>query len=268
IFSVFTMFFPQFWEARGLEAHVYFEAAAVIIAFILLGRWLEERAKGNTSTALKKLMGLQPKTILRRHEDGTESEIPVEAVVPGDLLLVKPGEKIPVDGQLVSGQSYIDESMLSGEPMAVLKKEGDPVFAGTLNQKGSFTFQAEKVGKETLLAQIIQTVRDAQGSKPPVQRLVDRIAGIFVPAVMGIALLSFFLWLLLGGDHAWVQGMLAAITVLIIACPCALGLATPTAIMVGVGKGAEMGILIRDAESLETAKKLDTIILDKTGTIT
>ncbi len=268
IFSVFTMFFPQFWEARGLEAHVYFEAAAVIIAFILLGRWFEERAKGNTSTALKKLMGLQPKTILRRHEDGTESEIPVEAVVPGDLLLVKPGEKIPVDGQLVSGQSYIDESMLSGEPMAVLKKEGDPVFAGTLNQKGSFTFQAEKVGKETLLAQIIQTVRDAQGSKPPVQRLVDRIAGIFVPAVMGIALLSFFLWLLLGGDHAWVQGMLAAITVLIIACPCALGLATPTAIMVGVGKGAEMGILIRDAESLETAKKLDTIILDKTGTIT
>jgi P-type Cu2+ transporter len=268
IFSVFNMLFPEFWEARGLEAHVYFEAAAVIIAFILLGKLLEEKAKGNTSTAIKKLMGLQPKTVIVIQADETEKQTPIEEVVEGNVILVKPGEKIAVDGMVVSGNSYVDESMLSGEPVPVAKEKGEKVFAGTINQKGSFQFKAVKVGKKTMLAQIIRMVQDAQGSKAPVQKLVDKIAGIFVPVVMGIALLTFIVWMILGGDNAIVQGLLAAVTVLVIACPCALGLATPTAIMVGVGKGAEQGILIKDAESLELAKKVDAIILDKTGTIT
>lgn len=268
LFSVFNMLFMDFWHQRGLEAHVYFEAAAVIIAFILLGKLLEEKAKGNTSTAIKKLMGLQPKTVIVIDADGTEQLKNIEDVHVGDVILVKPGEKIAVDGMVVSGNSYVDESMLSGEPIPVLKKEGEKVFAGTINQKGSFQFEAIKVGKETMLAQIIKMVQDAQGSKAPVQKLVDKIAGIFVPVVMGIAVLTFILWLVLGGENGLVQGLLAAVTVLVIACPCALGLATPTAIMVGVGKGAENGILIKDAESLELAKKVTAIILDKTGTIT
>lgn len=268
VFSVFNMLFPEFWRSRGLEAHVYFEAAAVIIAFILLGRLLEERAKGNTSTAIKKLMGLQPKTVLVVHQDGSEVETAIEEVQVGDVLLVKPGEKIAVDGRVVSGNSYVDESMLSGEPVPVAKATDDKVYAGTINQKGSFQFTAQKVGKETMLAQIIRMVQDAQGSKAPVQKLVDKIAGIFVPVVIGISILTFILWVVLGGDNGLVHGLLAAITVLVIACPCALGLATPTAIMVGVGKGAEQGILIKDAESLELAKQVDAIILDKTGTIT
>ncbi|WP_306564968.1 heavy metal translocating P-type ATPase [Flavobacterium lindanitolerans] len=268
LFSVFNMVFEDFWHQRGLHAHVYFEAAAVIIAFILLGKLLEEKAKGNTSTAIKKLMGLQPKTVIIIQPDGTEKQIAIEEVNAGDVILVKPGEKIAVDGMVVSGSSYIDESMLSGEPVPVLKKENEKVFAGTINQKGSFRFEAVKVGKETMLAQIIKMVQDAQGSKAPVQKLVDKIAGIFVPVVIGIAILTFVLWLILGGDNGWVQGLLAAVTVLVIACPCALGLATPTAIMVGVGKGAENGILIKDAESLELAKKVTAIVLDKTGTIT
>lgn len=268
IFSVFNMLFPAFWHQRGLHAHVYFEAAAVVIAFILLGKLLEEKAKGNTSSAIKKLMGLQPKTVTSIQADGTEKQIPVEEVSMGDVLLVKPGEKIAVDGMVTSGSSYVDESMLSGEPVPVLKKENEKVFAGTINQKGSFQFIAVKVGKETMLAQIIRMVQDAQGSKAPVQKLVDKIAGIFVPIVMGIAILSFVAWLILGGDNGIVQGLLAAVTVLVIACPCALGLATPTAIMVGVGKGAEKGILIKDAESLERSKKISAVVLDKTGTIT
>ncbi len=268
IFSVFNMVWPEFWHQRGLEAHVYFEAAAVIIAFILLGRLLEERAKGNTSSAIKKLMGLQPKTIIRILPDGEEKEVPIDDVAVGDILLVKPGEKVAVDGLVTAGHSYVDESMLSGEPIPVLKAENEKVFAGTINQRGSFQFKALKVGKETLLAQIIKTVQDAQGSKAPVQKLVDKIAGVFVPVVMGIALLTFILWATLGGSNGVVQGLLTAITVLVIACPCALGLATPTAIMVGVGKGAEAGILIKDAESLELAKQIDAIVLDKTGTIT
>ncbi|WP_277631793.1 heavy metal translocating P-type ATPase [Avrilella dinanensis] len=268
IFSVFNMLFADFWHQRGLHAHVYFEAAAVIITFILWGKLLEERAKGNTSSAIKKLMGLQPKTVIVIEADGTERQKPIEDVNAGDIILVKPGEKIAVDGMVVSGNSYVDESMLSGEPVPVLKKENEKVFAGTINQKGSFQFKAVKVGKETMLAQIIKMVQDAQGSKAPVQKLVDKIAGIFVPVVMGIAVLTFILWLVLGGENGVVQGLLAAVTVLVIACPCALGLATPTAIMVGVGKGAEQGILIKDAESLELAKKVDAIILDKTGTIT
>lgn len=268
LFSVFNMLFMDFWHARGLEAHVYFEAAAVIIAFILLGKLLEEKAKGNTSTAIKKLMGLQPKTVILMLADGTEKQIPIEEVQAGDTILVKPGEKIAVDGIVTAGSSYVDESMLSGEPVPVLKTENEKVFAGTINQKGGFQFQAVKVGKETMLAQIIKMVQDAQGSKAPVQKLVDKIAGIFVPVVIVIALVTFAVWCILGGDNAVVQGLLAAVTVLVIACPCALGLATPTAIMVGVGKGAESGILIKDAESLELAKKVTAVVLDKTGTIT
>ena len=268
IFSVFNTLFPHFWHARGLHAHVYFEAATVVIAFILLGKLLEEKAKGNTSSAIKKLIGLQPKTVIVIHEGGHQMEIPIENVKVGDVILVKPGEKIAVDGFVVNGTSFVDESMLSGEPLPVMKKEEDKVFAGTINQKGSFQFKAEKIGSETMLAHIIQMVQDAQGSKAPVQKLVDKIAGIFVPIVIGIALLSFVVWLIFGGENAFTQGLLALVTVLVIACPCALGLATPTAIMVGVGKGAEKGILIKDAESLELAKKINAIVLDKTGTIT
>lgn len=268
IFSIFNMLFPEFWHNKGLHAHVYFEAAAVIVAFILLGKLLEEKAKGNTSSAIKKLMGLQPKTVTVIQKDGTEKQTAIEEVNVDDVIIVKPGEKIAVDGMVSSGNSYVDESMLSGEPVPILKKENEKVFAGTINQKGSFQFKAVKVGKETMLAQIIKTVQDAQGSKAPVQKLVDKIAGIFVPIVIGIAILTFVLWIILGGENGLVQGLLAAITVLVIACPCALGLATPTAIMVGVGKGAENGVLIKDAESLELAKKVDAIVLDKTGTIT
>lgn len=267
IFSVFNMLYPQFWESKGLEAHVYFEAAAVIIAFILIGKLLEEKAKGNTSSALKKLMGLQPKTVAIV-KDNQHTEVPIEDIVVGDIVLVKPGEKIAVDGTLTLGESFVDESMLSGEPMAVRKSIGEKVFAGTINQKGSFQFKANKVGKDTMLAQIIKMVQDAQGSKAPVQKLVDKIAAIFVPAVIGIAIITFIVWMTLGGDNALTHALLAFVTVLVIACPCALGLATPTAIMVGIGKGAEEGILIKDAESLEISKKTNAVVLDKTGTIT
>ncbi len=267
-FSVFNTLFPQFWHSRGLHAHVYFEAAAVIIAFILLGKLLEEKAKGNTSNAIKKLMGLQPKKVTVLTHDGQQVQISIEQIKKGDTVVVKPGEKIAVDGEVTQGQSYVDESMLTGEPIPVLKTEHEKVYAGTLNQKGSFQFRAEKVGAETMLAQIIKMVQDAQGSKAPVQKLVDKIAGIFVPVVMGIALTAFIVWIAFGGESGFSQGLLALITVLVIACPCALGLATPTAIMVGVGKGAENGILIKDAESLELAKDIDAVVLDKTGTIT
>ncbi|MDR0265687.1 MAG: heavy metal translocating P-type ATPase [Sphingobacterium sp.] len=268
VFSVFNMLFADFWHQRGLHAHVYFEAASVVIAFILLGKLLEEKAKGNTSSAIKKLMGLQPKTVMIIQSNGTAHQVPIEAVHVGNIILVKPGEKIAVDGVVISGNSYVDESMLSGEPVPVLKMQNEQVFAGTINQKGSFQFRATKVGKETMLANIIKMVQDAQGSKAPVQKMVDRIAAVFVPVVIGIAILTFLLWFTLGGENHLVQGLLAAVTVLVIACPCALGLATPTAIMVGVGKGAEQGILIKDAESLELAKKVNAVVLDKTGTIT
>lgn len=267
IFSTFNTVYPEYWHQRGLHPHVYFEAAVVIIAFILLGKYLEERAKGQTSSAIKKLMGLQPKTV-RVVRAGQELTLPVGEVQIGDIVLVRPGEKIAVDGILTEGNSFVDESMLNGEPLPIEKRVSDPVFAGTLNQKGSFQFRAEKVGSRTLLAQIIQTVQEAQGSKAPVQRLVDKIAGIFVPVVIGIALLSFAVWLIFGGDNAFTHALLALVTVLVIACPCALGLATPTAITVGVGKGAENHILIKDAESLETAHRVNAVVLDKTGTIT
>ncbi|MFI2744492.1 heavy metal translocating P-type ATPase [Zhouia sp. PK063] len=268
LFSVFNMLFTNFWYQKGLHAYVYFEAAAVIITFILLGKLLEEKAKSSTSSAIKKLIGLQPKTVIVIQADGTEKQTAIKNVNAGDVILVKSGEKIAVDGMVTMGSSYVDESMLSGEPVPVLKKEKEKVFAGTINQKGSFYFKAVKVGKETMLAQIIKMIQEAQGSKAPVQKLVDKIAGIFVPTVISIATLTFILWFFLGGDNGIVQGLLAAVSVLVIACPCALGLATPTAIMVGIGKGAEKGILIKDAESLELAKKLEVIILDKTGTIT
>ena len=267
LFSAFNTFFPGFWHARGLHAHVYYEAAAVVIAFISLGKLLEEKAKSNTSSAIRKLMGLQPKTV-RIISDGVEEEIPVASVKVGQHIIVRPGEKIPVDGAVISGSSYVDESMISGEPVPVIKTAGEKVFAGTVNQKGSFQFEAEKVGGETILAQIIKMVQQAQGSKAPVQRLVDKVAGIFVPVVIGISIATFIVWIVLGGDDAFTHALLTSITVLVIACPCALGLATPTAIMVGVGKGAENNILIKDAESLELAHKVNAVILDKTGTIT
>jgi Cu2+-exporting ATPase len=266
-FSAFNTFFPKIIIRQGLVPHVYFEAAAVIIVFILLGKLLEERAKVRTSSAIKNLIGLQPKTV-KVIRNGNEEEMPIGEVLVNDQILIRPGEKIPVDGSVLNGNSFVDESMISGEPMAVEKKTGDTLFAGTINQQGSFRMIAEKVGSQTLLAQIIRTVQQAQGSKAPVQKLVDKIAGIFVPVVIGIALLSFAVWCLVGGDNGFSHGLLALVTVLIIACPCALGLATPTAIMVGVGKGAENGMLIKDAESLETVHKIDAIILDKTGTIT
>ncbi len=266
-FSVFNTLFPQFWENRGLEAHVYFEASAVIIAFISLGKLLEERAKENTSDAIKKLMGLQPSTVTVIR-DNMPVEISVSDIVVGDSVLVKPGERIAVDGEVTKGTSFVDESMISGEPIPVEKKPGDKVFAGTLNRKGSFYFRAQKVGKDTLLAHIIKMVDEARGSKAPVQDLVDKIAAIFVPVVIGIALTSFIVWFVFGGENGSVHGFLAMVTVLVIACPCALGLATPTAVMVAIGKGAEEGILIKDAESLELAKDIDVVVLDKTGTLT
>ncbi|PZV80295.1 Cu2+-exporting ATPase [Algoriphagus aquaeductus] len=267
LFSAFNTFFPEFWHAQGIHPHVYYEAATVIVVFISFGKMLEERAKSQTGTALKKLIGLQPKT-LTLIQNGQTQEIKIEEVQLGDRILIKPGEKIPVDGIVEAGSSYIDESMISGEPVPVEKKAGDKVFAGTINQKGSLEILAEKVGAATLLSQIIQRVQEAQGSKAPVQKLVDKIAGIFVPVVIGIALVTFSVWMLLGGENAFSHALLAAVSVLVIACPCALGLATPTAIMVGVGKGAENQILIRDAESLELGHKVNAIILDKTGTIT
>lgn len=268
LFSLFNTIWPEYWTSRGLEAHVYYEAAAVIIALILLGRLLEAKAKFSTSTAIKKLMGLQPKTVTKILADGSEEEVPIREVAVGDVLVVKPGEKIPVDGEVTEGASFVDESMITGESIPVEKVKGQPVYAGTINEKGSFRFRADKVGGETVLANIIRMVQEAQGSKAPVQKLVDRIAGIFVPVVMGIAVITFIVWMLIGGDLAFTHALLTSITVLVIACPCALGLATPTAIMVGIGKGAEHNILIKDAESLELMYRVNAIVLDKTGTIT
>lgn len=267
VFSLFNLLFPEFWTSRGFAPDLYFEASAVIISFILLGKLLEERAKQKTSSSIKQLIGLQPKTatIIKSI---IAVVVPIEKIAIGDIILVKSGEKIAVDGVVTEGESYVDESMITGEPVAVVKKSGDKVFAGTINQKGSFRFRAEKVGSETLLSQIIKMVSDAQGSKAPIQKLVDKIAGIFVPVVIAVAVVAALLWFLLGGENNLVHAFLALVSVLIIACPCALGLATPTAIMVGIGRGANLGILIKDAESLEMLKKVDAVVLDKTGTIT
>ncbi|WP_071146371.1 heavy metal translocating P-type ATPase [Bacteroides ihuae] len=267
LFSVFNTFFPQFWYSRGLEPHVYYEAATVIIAFVLTGKLMEERAKGNTSTAIRKLMGLQPKTA-RVLRDGVETDILIELLQVNEQVIVRPGEQIPVDGTLVNGTSYIDESMISGEPIPVEKKSGDRVLAGTINQKGSFVINATKVGNETVLARIISMVQEAQGSKAPVQRIVDKVTSIFVPTVLIISVLTFILWLLIAGPDYFSHAILSAVSVLVIACPCALGLATPTALMVGIGKAADYHILIKDALALEQMRKVNVVVLDKTGTLT
>ncbi len=267
LYSVAATIFPSFFKAGGVMPEVYFDTSAAIIVLILLGRLLEARAKGQTSEAIKKLAGLQPKTakVIR---DSSEIDIPVEEVLVGDEIVVRPGEKIPVDGVVISGRSAVDESMISGESMPAKKEPGDEVIGATINRTGSFRFKATKVGKDTALAQIIKLVQDAQGSKAPIQRLADTIAGYFVPIVISIAVVTFIIWFSFGPSPALTLALLNFVAVLIIACPCALGLATPTAVMVGTGKGAESGILIKGGESLETAHKLETIVLDKTGTLT
>lgn len=268
VFSLFNLLFPDFWIHRSLSPHVYFEAASMIITFILLGKLLEAKAKKKTSTALKKLMNLRPQTVCRKSATGKEEKVSIEQISIGDELIVKPGEKIAVDGTVTQGGSFVDESMISGESIPVWKEPASKVFAGTINQKGSFIFRAEKVGKQTMLAQIIRLVENAQASKAPIQQVADRIASIFVPVIIGISLITFAAWWLFAPINGFTHGLMAAVSVLIVACPCALGLATPTAVMVGIGRGAEAGILIKDAESLEAAQKVDTIVLDKTGTIT
>jgi Cu+-exporting ATPase len=267
IYSVIATFFPSVFEIKGYSANVYFDTAATIIVLILLGRFFEARAKGKTSEAIKKLMGLQAKTA-RVVRAGTERDIPIEELEIGDIVVVRPGEKIPVDGVVKDGYSSVDESMISGESIPVEKKSGDKVIGATINKTGSFRFEAARIGKDTMLSQIINMVQEAQGSKPPIARLADKIASIFVPAVIGIATFTFVIWYYFGPVPSFTYAMLNFIAVLIIACPCALGLATPTSIMVGTGKGAENGILIRSGEALETAHKINTVVFDKTGTLT
>lgn len=266
-FSLFNTVYPRYFLSRGMEPHVYYESAVTIITLILLGRFFEEKAKSKTSSAIKKLMGLKPRevTVIR---NGEEVVIPYEEILKGDLIVVKPGDKIPVDGKVKKGESYVDESMISGEPIPVLKTKKSKVFAGTINQKGALRILATGVGEDTLLSHIIKLVEQAQSSKPKIQKLADKIAGIFVPVVIIIALITALIWYFFGPEPPLTYALLTLITVLIIACPCALGLATPTALMVGIGKGAEQGILIKDAQALETAYKLDVLLLDKTGTIT
>jgi len=267
IYSVAAAFAPSIFEIKGYSAHVYFDTAATIIVLILLGRLFEARAKGKTSEAIKKLAGMQSKTA-RILNNGEEKDIPIEEVEIGDLILVRPGEKIPVDGVIKDGYSSIDEAMISGESIPVEKKAGDEVIGATINKTGSFKFEATKVGRDTMLSQIINMVQEAQGSKPPIARLADKIASIFVPTVIGIATVTWIVWFFFGPSPAFTYALLNFIAVMIIACPCALGLATPTSIMVGTGKGAEQGILIRGAEALETSHKINSIVFDKTGTLT
>ncbi|HEV8662115.1 MAG TPA: heavy metal translocating P-type ATPase [Candidatus Methylomirabilis sp.] len=267
LYSLAVTAAPDFFAARGIRPMVYFDTAAVIIVLILLGRLLEARARGRTSEAIRRLIGLQAKTA-RVIRDAREQDIPVEEVRIGDLILVRPGEKIPVDGVIREGYTAVDESMITGESLPVEKRTGDPVIGATLNKTGTFRFEATKVGKDTVLAQIIRLVEEAQGSKAPIQRLADRVAGVFVPIVIGVALATFLVWWWLGPAPSALFGLLSFVAVLIIACPCALGLATPTAIMVGTGRGAEHGILIRGGESLETAHRLTAVVFDKTGTLT
>jgi Cu+-exporting ATPase len=266
-YSLIAVIFPGLFATGALEPHLYFDTSAMIITLILLGRFLEARAKGQTSEALKKLIGMQPKTALVVRE-GEQREIPVENVRVGDLILVRPGERIPVDGIVREGYSSIDESMITGESIPVEKKVGDEVIGATINKTGSFQFEATKVGKDTTLARIVRMVEEAQGSKAPVQRLADVIASYFVPAVIGIAIITFVVWYFVGPAPALTFALLNFVAVLVIACPCALGLATPTAIIVGTGKGAEQGILIRNGEALERAHQINTVLLDKTGTLT
>jgi Cu+-exporting ATPase len=267
LYSVVATFFPQAFRAGGLEPQVYYETAAIIIVLILLGRFLEARAKGQTSEAIRKLISLQAPTAHVVRPDG-EVELPVDEVVVGDLLVVRPGEKVPVDGVIQDGRSALDESMLTGESLPAEKGPGDEVIGATLNRTGAFTFKASKVGRDTMLAQIIRLVQEAQGSKAPIQRLADRVAAYFVPAVMMLATVTFLVWLVFGPAPSLTYALVTFVAVLIIACPCALGLATPTAIMVGTGRGAEQGVLIKSGEALEIAHRTNTVVLDKTGTLT
>ncbi len=267
LYSLVITFFPELLTAGGLEAHVYYESAVVIITLILLGNLLEERAKAKTSGAIEKLLQLQAKTATV-FRDGIEVTVLAEEVAEGDLVLIRPGEKIPVDGILEKGKSYVDESMISGEPLPAEKNVGDKVVGGTINQSGSFVIRATETGANTVLSRIIKMVQEAQGSKAPVQKLADRISAVFVPLVVSIALINFILWYFLGPEPQFITAMVVLVSVLIIACPCALGLATPTAITVGIGKGAQKGILIRDAEALEKAAHINTLFVDKTGTLT
>jgi len=268
LYSSLATFAPGLFAEAGVSStHVYFDGAAMIITLVLLGRLLEAKAKGKTSSAIKNLMGLKPRTA-RVIRGGMESDIPIEAVIPNDLIVVRPGERIPTDGVVVSGASAVDEAMLTGESIPVAKEAGSEVFAATINKSGSFTFRATRVGAETALAQIIRLVEEAQGSKAPIQRLADKVASIFVPVVFGIAILTFVIWYFLVPEPIFSRALLNFVSVLIIACPCAMGLATPTAVMVGTGIGAENGILIKGGESLENAYKLTAIAFDKTGTLT
>ncbi len=264
LFSVFNLLFPS---VLGSEAHLYFESSTMIVAFVLLGRLLEEKAKFSTTAAIRSLMGLRPRKVTRL-SGGAEEEIPIEDVLPGDIILVRPGDRIPVDGTVTKGYSSVDESMLTGESIPVVKSEGSEVFTGTVNKKGAFEIRTVKTGGDTLLSGIIRLVRDAQGSRAPVQNLVDKIAAIFVPVIIGLSVLTLAIWLIFGGQQHLTHGLLAMVSVLVIACPCSLGLATPTAIIAGIGRGAKDGILIKDAESLQVARRIDTVVLDKTGTIT
>ena len=267
LFSMFNLLFPEFWESHGIKPHLYFETSSGLIAFILLGRTLEERAKRRTSASIEHLIGLRPKRVTIITENG-EQKIPISRVQKGDILLVHNGERVAVDGTVTEGETYIDESMLSGEPVPVFKNAGASVFSGTMNTDAAFKFRADKVGDDTILAQIIKMVEDAQGSRAPIQNVVDKIAGIFVPTIISIALITFCIWYFFAPTEGFSHGLLTMMTVLVIACPCALGLATPTAIMVGIGHGADAGILIKDAESLQMARRVDTVVLDKTGTLT
>lgn len=264
-YSLFVTLFPDLLISQGLEIHVYYEVAAIVVTLILLGRFFEHRARGKTSEAIHKLMGMQAKTA-RVMRDGLEMDIPINEVIVNDLILVRPGEKIPVDGKVIDGISTVDEAMVTGESVAVRKQPGDEVIGATINKTGSFKFKATRVGKDTFLAQIVKLVQEAQGSKAPIQRLADQVTGWFVPTVIVIAVITFIIWFNITGNFT--LAMMTMVGVLIIACPCALGLATPTSVMVGTGKGAENGILIKSAESLELAHKINTIVLDKTGTLT
>ncbi|OBQ05883.1 MAG: cation-transporting ATPase PacS [Anabaena sp. LE011-02] len=264
-YSLFVTLFPGMFISQGLEIHVYYEVAAMVVTLILLGRFFEHRAKGQTSEAIHKLMGMQAK-IARVIRDDLEMDIPINKVIVNDLILVRPGEKIPVDGEVIDGNSTVDESMVTGESVPVKKQPGDEVIGSTINKTGSFKFKATRVGKDTFLAQIVKLVQEAQGSKAPIQRLADQVTGWFVPAVIVIAILTFMIWFSITANFT--LAMMTMVGVLIIACPCALGLATPTSVMVGTGKGAENGILIKSAESLELAHKINIIVVDKTGTLT
>lgn len=268
LFSVFNTFWgDSFWGSRGIENHTYYDASVMIITFVLTGRVLEERAKSSTASAIRALMGMAPKTAHLINGDSID-EVPIAALGSGDIIEVRAGEKVPVDGSIITGETYIDESMITGEPTPAQRSEGDKVFAGTILKQGTIRFRAEATGDKTMLAQIIRMVQEAQGSKAPVQRVADKIARVFVPAVLCLSLITFILWYAVGGDSQLPRAVLSAVSVLVIACPCALGLATPTALMVGIGRAARNNILIKDATALENMRRIDAIVIDKTGTLT